>query len=85
MAEINYEQLREDMIRYLRDVGQSEMDEYGTAMQFFPVAMVDLGEAESRMNSNISIVRGASDRQLEAIANELGFDLDDYKTKGFGF
>ena len=85
MSEINHEQLREDMIKYLKDVGQSEMDEYGTAMQVFPAAMVDLGQAEARMKNNISIVSGASDRQLEAIADELGFDVDDYKPKGFGF
>jgi hypothetical protein len=61
------------------------MDDYGTAMQFFPMAVMDLGEAEIRMQNNISAVRYASDSSLEQIAEELGFDLDDYKKRGLGF
>ena len=83
--DIDYERLRQDLINYCYDVGSSEMDEYGTAMQIFPVAVVDLSGAEQRMKDNIAAISYASNSRLEEIAEELGFDLDDYKKKGFGF
>jgi len=83
--EIDYERLREDMINYCYESGSSEMDNYGTAMQFFPMAVVDLGDAERRMNENIRTIRNASNSTLEQIANELGFDIENYKKKGFRF
>ena len=83
--EIDYERLREDMINYCYESGSSEMDNYGTAMQYFPMAVVDLGDAERRMNENIRTIRNASNSTLEQIANELGFDIENYKKKGFRF
>ena len=83
--DIDYERLRQDLINYCYDVGSSEMDEYGTAMQIFPVAVVDLSGAEQRMKNNIAAISYASNSRLEEIAAELGFDLDNYKKKGLGF
>ena len=56
---MNYEKLREDLINY-----------FGTAMQFYPVAVVDLAQVEN-----------ATDEQLEQIAIKNGFDLDNYQSK----
>ena len=83
--EIDYERLRSDLINYFYQVGSNEMDEYGTAMQFFPVAVMDLSEAEARMKDNIAAVRYASNSRLEEIASMVGFDIDDYKKKGMRF
>ncbi len=83
--QINIEQLRRDVIRYYEDVGSIEMDEYGTAMGYFPTATVDLIQAENRMNGNIAAVRSCDGETLQQIAESLGFDLDDYKMRGMRF
>ena len=83
--DINIEQLRRDVIRYYQDIGSIEMDEYGTAMGFFPFAMADLIQAENKMNGQIAEVRSCDDETLKQIAEELGFNLDDYKTRGMRF
>ena len=64
MEEIDIGRLRQDVMRYYEDIGDLEMDEYGTAMGFFPTATVDLIQAESRKNSNIANVSSASDEEL---------------------
>lgn len=84
MEKIDYEQLRQDLIDYCYTTGASEMDEYGTAMQYFPMAVMDLGDAERRMKENIATIRNASNFTLEQIANELGYNIENYKSKGFG-
>jgi len=53
---IDVDKLREDLIDY-----------FGTAMQFNPVAVVDLG-----------VVENASPEQLVNIALQNGFDLEEY-------
>ena len=85
MEELDYVQLRGDLIRYYEDIGSIEMEDFGTAMGFFPAATVDLIQAENRMNGQIAEVRNASNERLEAIASSLGFDLDDYRRKGMRF
>ena len=60
-VEINIEQLRRDLIDY-----------FGTASQFFPVAIVD-----------ISRVENASPEELINIAISNGFDINDYIVKGY--
>ena len=85
MEEIDIGRLRQDVMRYYEDIGDLEMDEYGTAMGFFPTATVDLIQAESRKNSNIANVSSASDEELIQIATALGFDVDDYKVRGMRF
>ena len=57
---INIEQLRKDLIDY-----------FGTAMQYNPMAMMELEE-----------VRRASAERLIEIAIKNGFDLENYKVKG---
>lgn len=57
---INIEQLRKDLIDY-----------FGTAMQYNPMAMMELEE-----------VRRASAERLIEIAIKNGFDLEKYKVKG---
>lgn len=47
-------------------------DYFGTAMMINPMAVVEL-----------SIVENASDEELEQIAIENGFDLEEYKNKKF--
>ena len=54
---MNYEKLREDLIDY-----------FGTAMQFYPMAVIELTQVEN-----------ASDEELEQIANNNGFDLSNYE------
>ena len=83
--EIDYERLREDMINYCYESGSSEMNNYGSAMQYFPMAVMDLGDAERRMKENITTIRNASNSTLEQIADELGFNIGDYEKKGFRF
>ena len=83
--EIDYERLREDMINYCYEAGSSEVNNYGSAMQYFPMAVVDLGDAERRMKDNITTIRNASNSTLEQIADELGFNIRDYEKKGFRF
>lgn len=63
MKEINYEQLRADLIDY-----------FGTAMIYgFGAALIDIEEIES-----------ASNEKLIQIANQNGFNLNDYvKSTGF--
>lgn len=63
MKEINYEQLRADLIDY-----------FGTAMIYgFGAALIDIEEIES-----------ASNEKLIQIANQNGFNLNDYvKSSGF--
>lgn len=56
MNEINIEKLRSDLIDY-----------YGTAMSFFPMAMIDLNE-----------VYNASDEKLIEIAIKNKFNLENY-------
>ncbi len=56
---MDYEKLREDLIDY-----------FGIAMQFYPVAVVELVQVEN-----------ASDEELEQIAINNGFDLDNYQSK----
>lgn len=56
---MDYERLREDLKNY-----------FGTAMQFYPVAVMDLVEVEN-----------ASDEKLEQIAISCGFNLSDYEVK----
>ena len=50
-------------------------DHYGTAMQFFPQAVMDLSEVEQ-----------ASPEELIRMAKELGYDIpdDEEEEKGFG-
>lgn len=54
---MDYERLREDLKNY-----------FGTAMQFYPIALIELVEVEQ-----------ASNEQLEEIAEKNGFDLSDYQ------
>ena len=54
---MDYERLREDLKDY-----------FGSAMQFYPVAVMDLVEVER-----------ASDEKLEQIAISNGFDLREYE------
>ena len=63
MKEINYEQLRADLIDY-----------FGTAMIYgFGAALIDIEEIEQ-----------ASNEKLIQIANQNGFNLNDYvKSSGF--
>ena len=63
MKEINYEQLRADLIDY-----------FGTAMIYgLGAALIDIEEIES-----------ASNEKLIQIANQNGFNLNDYvKSSGF--
>lgn len=62
--EIDVESLREDLKNY-----------FGTAMQYYPVAMIDLTKVES-----------ASDEEVINIAIKNGFDLSNYEVrKGMGF
>ena len=56
MNEINIEKLRSDLIDY-----------YGTAMSFFPMAIIDLNEVYS-----------ASDEKIIEIALKNGFNIDNY-------
>ena len=58
MEEINIEELRKDLINY-----------FGTAMQMYPVAMIELSQVET-----------ASEEELINIALKNGFDLDNYIT-----
>lgn len=58
MTEINIEELRKDLINY-----------FGTAMQMYPVAMMELSQVET-----------ASEEELINIAIKNGFDLDNYIT-----
>lgn len=58
MEEINIEELRKDLINY-----------FGTAMQMYPVAMIELSQVET-----------ASEEELINIAIKNGFDLDNYIT-----
>ena len=57
MEEIDVETLRADL-----------MDYYGTAIPYYPQAILDLGRIES-----------ASEEEVVNIAVNSGFDLDDYK------
>ena len=84
MDQYDIGRLRQDVMRYYEDIGDLEMDEYGTAMGFFPTATVDLIQAESRKNANVAAVRSCDPDTLKEIAESLGFDLDDYKARGFG-
>ena len=62
--EIDVERLREDLENY-----------FGTAMQYYPVAMIDLSKVES-----------ASDEEIVNLAIKNGFDLSNYEiSKGMGF
>ena len=63
MKEINYEQLRADLIDY-----------FGTAMIYgFGAALIDIEEIEQ-----------ASNEKLIQLANQNGFNLNDYvKSSGF--
>jgi len=54
--EIDYERLRRDLIDY-----------FGTAMTFYPMAVIELIEVENASNS-----------RLEQIAIQNGFNLNDY-------
>lgn len=54
--EIDYERLRRDLIDY-----------FGTAMTFYPMAVIELTEVENASNS-----------RLEQIAIQNGFNLNDY-------
>ena len=56
---MDYERLREDLMSY-----------YGAAMQFYPVAVMDLVEVEH-----------ASNEKLEQIAIRAGFNLSDYENQ----
>ena len=56
---MDYERLREDLKNY-----------FGSAMQFYPVAVMDLVEVER-----------ASDEKLEQIAISCGFNLSDYENQ----
>ena len=56
MNEINIEKLRSDLIDY-----------YGTAMSFFPMAMIDLNEVYS-----------ATDEKIIEIAIKNNFNLENY-------
>ena len=83
--QINIRQLRNDVIRYYEDIGSIEMNEYGTAMGFFPMAGADLVQAEIKMNSQIATVNACDDETIIQIAESLGFDIDDYKMRGMRF
>lgn len=54
---MDYERLREDLKNY-----------FGAAMQYYPVAVIDLVEVER-----------ASNEKLEQIAIRNGFNLSDYQ------
>lgn len=54
--EIDYERLRNDLIDY-----------FGTAMTYYPVAVIELSEVER-----------ATDSKLEQIAIQIGFNLNNY-------
>lgn len=54
--EIDYERLRNDLIDY-----------FGTAMTYYPVAVIELSEVER-----------ATDSKLEQIAIQNGFNLNNY-------
>ena len=56
---MDYERLREDLKDY-----------FGTAMQFYPAAVMGLMEVEK-----------ASDSELEKMAIKCGFNLSDYEVK----
>ena len=56
---MDYERLREDLKDY-----------FGTAMQFYPAAVIEL-----------YIVESASNEKLIDIANSNGFDLSEYEVK----
>lgn len=58
MEEINIEELRKDLINY-----------FGTAMQMYPVAMMELSQVEI-----------ASEEELINIAIKNGFNLNNYIT-----
>ncbi len=60
---IDYEALRRDL-----------MDYFGTAMGFFPVAVMDLSEVES-----------ASDEELLEIARKNRINLSKYELDSFDF
>lgn len=55
---MDYERLREDLKNY-----------FGAAMQYYPVAVIDLVEVER-----------ASNEKLEQIAIRNGFNLSDYQS-----
>lgn len=54
---IDYEKLRQDLVDY-----------FGSAMVFFPVAVMDVVRIEN-----------ASDEELLQVANQNGFDLSKYE------
>ena len=56
---MDYDRLREDLKDY-----------FGTAMQFFPAAVLGLSEVEL-----------VSEEKLEQMAVSCGLNLEDYKTK----
>lgn len=53
---LDYERLRGDLIDY-----------YGTAMQYFPMAFMEVSEVEN-----------ASEEKLLDMAEKAGFDINDY-------
>ena len=56
---MDFERLRDDLRDY-----------FGTAMQFFPAAVIDLSEVDT-----------ASNEKLIDIASSCGFDLSEYEVK----
>ena len=56
ILDYDFERLRDDL-----------MDYYGSAMQYFPMAVMELSDVEN-----------ASEGKLLEMANDAGFNLEDY-------